>query len=117
MASDLVMPSRRRLLRGAIAGAGAGLLGGCDALSRSKGFRSLLEGAEPLSMHAQRLLTGNRLAAEFPESMVSPVFRPNGSIRPRTPEYLAMQADGFSSWRLRIRGLVRSPLEFGLDAL
>lgn len=117
MANDLLLPSRRRLLRGAIAGVGAGLLAGCDALSRNKRFVGALELAEPLSMHAQRLLSGSRLAAEFPESMVSPVFRPNGSIDPRTPEYLALKADGFSSYRLRIRGLVRSPLEFDLDAL
>ena len=117
MASKLLLPSRRRLLRGAIGVAGAGLLSGCDALSRSTRFVSMLELAEPLNMHAQRLLTGQRLAAEFPESKISPVFRPNGSINPRTPEYLAQKADGFSHWRLRIRGLVQSPLEFSLEAL
>lgn len=117
MAGDPWLPSRRRLLRGAIAGAGAGLLAGCDALSRSRRFVGLLESAEPLDMHVQRLLTGNRLAAEFPESAISPVFRPNGSIDPRTAEYLALKADGFAGYRLRVRGLVRRPLEFSLDAL
>jgi DMSO/TMAO reductase YedYZ molybdopterin-dependent catalytic subunit len=117
MAADLLLPSRRRLLRGAIAGVGAGLLAGCDALSRNKRFVGVLELAEPLNLHSQRLLSGNRLAAEFPESMLSPVFRPNGSIDPRTPEYLAAKAGGFAAYRLRIRGLVRTPLEFGLDAL
>jgi DMSO/TMAO reductase YedYZ molybdopterin-dependent catalytic subunit len=109
--------SRRRLLRGAMAGAGAGLLAGCDALSKREGFVDVLGLAEPLSQRVQRLLTGNRLAAEFPQSMISPVFRPNGSTNPKTPEYLALRADGFRGYRLQVRGLVERPLEFSLDAL
>ena len=110
-------PSRRRLLRGAMAGAGAGLLAGCDALSKSERFVDVLGLAEPLSQRLQRALTGNRLAAEFPSSMISPLFRPNGSIDPRTPEYLALKADAFRGYRLQLRGLVERPLEFSLDAL
>ena len=110
-------PSRRRLLRGAMAGAGVGLLAGCDALSKRKGFVDVLGLAEPLSQRVQRLLTGDRLAAEFPQSMISPVFRPNGSTNPKTPEYLAIKADGFRSYRLQVRGMVERPLEFSLDAL
>ena len=109
--------SRRRLLRGAMAGAGVGLLAGCDALSKREGFVDVLGLAEPLSQRVQRLLTGDRLAAEFPRSMISPVFRPNGSTNPKTPEYLAIKADGFRSYRLRVRGMVERPLEFSLDAL
>ena len=45
MAAEPMQPSRRRLLRGAMAAAGAGMLAGCDALSRSKGFVGLLERA------------------------------------------------------------------------
>lgn len=114
--TDLLV-SRRRLLHGLVAGAGAGLLSGCDALSRKPRTVSVLSAAEPLSMRVQRALTGNRLAAEFPESLVSPVFRPNGSTDPRTPEYLALKAGGFAGYRLRVDGLVRRPLEFSLDAL
>ena len=110
-------PSRRRLLRGAMAGAGVGLLAGCDALSKREGFVDVLGLAEPLSQRVQRLLTGDRLAAEFPHSMISPVFRPNGSTNPKTPEYLAIKADGFRSYRLQVRGMVERPLEFSLDAL
>ena len=109
--------SRRRLLRGAMAGAGVGLLAGCDALSKREGFVDVLGLAEPLSQRVQRLLTGDRLAAEFPQSMISPVFRPNGSTNPKTPEYLAIKADGFRSYRLQVRGMVERPLEFSLDAL
>ncbi len=109
--------SRRRLLRGAMAGAGVGLLAGCDALSKREGFVDVLSLAEPLSQRVQRLLTGDRLAAEFPRSMISPVFRPNGSTNPKTAEYLALRADGFRGYRLRVRGMVERPLEFSLDAL
>ncbi len=116
MSKDLFV-QRRRLLRGALAGAGAGLLGGCDALSHDERFVKLLTMAEPVSQGAQRLVTGKRLAQEYPESRISPVFRPNGSTNPQTPEYLAMKAAGFSDYKLAIRGLVARSLEFTLDAL
>lgn len=109
--------ARRRLLRAALAGTGAALLAGCDALSRKPGFRDTLALAEPVNRRLQRFLTGDRLALEYPESMVSPLFRPNGSIDPQTPEYLALKADRFAGYRLRMRGLVERPLDFSLDAL
>ncbi len=115
--TERVLLGRRSLLRGALAGAGVGLLGGCDALSRSSRFVDLLDSAEPVSQGVQRWLSGDRLVPEFPESMISPVFRPNGSIDPQTPEYLALKATGFSQYRLQVRGLVATPLEFSLDAL
>ena len=95
----------------------AALLTGCDALSRSQGFLDVLALAEPLNRRVQRAVTGDRLAREFPAHMISLVFRPNGSIDPRTPEYLALKADGFAGYRLRIRGLVERPLELAMDAL
>ena len=116
MSEDLFR-NRRRLLLGAVAGAGAGLLAGCDALSRHKGFVDVLGLAEPLSQGAQRLVTGKRLALEYPESRISPLFRPNGSINPQTSEYLALKANGFAGYKLRVRGLVQAPLEFTIDAL
>ena len=109
--------ARRRLLRGVIAGTGAVLLAGCDRLSNSARFVDVLGLAEPLSQRVQRALTGDRLAAEFPESMVSPLFRPNGSTDPKTPDYLALKADGFRAYRLKVVGLVERPLEYSLDAL
>lgn len=115
--TDEFDPSRRLLLRGALTGAGAGLLAGCDALSGSEKFVDALAIAEPLSERVQRMLTGNRLAPEYHPSMISPVFRPNGSINPQTPEYLAVTANAFRDYRLQIRGMVQKPLEFSLDAL
>ena len=114
--SDDFIASRRRLLRAAIAGGGS-LLAGCDALSKSARFVDVLSLAEPLSQRVQRALSGHRLATEYPESMISPLFRPNGSINPQTPEYLALKADGFRGYRLQVAGLVERPLEFSLDAL
>jgi DMSO/TMAO reductase YedYZ molybdopterin-dependent catalytic subunit len=116
MTERILLP-RRRLLRAAIAGAGVGLLGGCDALSRREGFVDVLSLVEPLSQRVQRLLSDERLAAEFPESMISPVFRPNGSTDPTTPEYLALKANGFRDYRLQLRGLVERPLDFSLETL
>ncbi|MDQ3038915.1 MAG: molybdopterin-binding protein [Pseudomonadota bacterium] len=110
-------PSRRLLLRGALAGAGVSLLSGCEALSGNEAFVDVLATAEPLTARVQRMLTGNRLAPEYQTSMISPVFRANGSINPQTSEYLALKANNFSDYRLRVRGLVRKPLEFSLDAL
>lgn len=115
--ADDIRAGRRRLLRAAIAGTGATLLAGCDALSNSQRFVDVLSLAEPLNQRLQRALTGKRLAVEFPESMISPVFRPNGSINPQTPEYLALKAGGFRDYRLQVAGLVERPLEFSLDAL
>ncbi|WP_159016057.1 molybdopterin-dependent oxidoreductase [Cognatiluteimonas profundi] len=115
--TDDIQPGRRRVLRAAIAGTGATLLAGCDALSNSSRFVDVLSLAEPFNQRLQRALTGKRLATEFPESMISPVFRPNGSINPQTPEYLALKAGGFRDYRLQIAGLVERPLEFSLDAL
>jgi len=118
--SDLLVP-RRRFLRMAVAGVGAGasagLLTGCDALSRRESFLDVLSAAEPLNRTAQRFLSGDRLVREYPASMISPSFRPNGSINPKTPEYLALKAGGFAGYQLRLRGLVERPMEFTLDAL
>ncbi len=115
--NDPIHLSRRRLLRAAVAGAGVGLLSGCEKLARNRDVVDVLKLAEPMNQSVQRFLTGDRLAQEFSASMISPVFRPNGTIRPRTPEYLAVQANGFADYRLRIRGLVHTPLEFSIEAL
>jgi DMSO/TMAO reductase YedYZ molybdopterin-dependent catalytic subunit len=115
--NDDLRLTRRRLLRAAIAAAGVGLLSGCERVARNRDVIDVLKAAEPLNQTVQRLLTGDRLAQEFSASLISPVFRPNGTIRPRTPEYIAVQANNFANYRLRIHGLVRNPLEFSMEAL
>ncbi len=102
--SDRLLLPRRRFLRIAATGigasAGAGLLAGCNALSNQQGFVDVLSTAEPINRRVQRFMSGDRLVREYPTSMISPSFRPNGSTNPKTPEYLALQADGFSGYRL-----------------
>lgn len=115
--SDRLLLPRRRFLRIAAAGAGAGLLAGCDALSNREGFVDLLSAAEPLNRTAQRFLAGDRLVREYPTRMISSSFRANGSINPQTSEYLALKDQGFAGYQLRLRGLVERPMEFNLDAL
>src|SRR5260370_38582387 len=78
------------LLRGSTALGGL-LLGGCDRLSEVPSFRRILESAESLSYHSQRLLVGRQaLAREFRQSDLSPVVRSNGTTTPEAPEYLEL---------------------------
>ena len=81
--SEFLLP-RRRFLSMAAAGAGAGLLGGCDALSKREDFLDVLSAAEPLNSTVQRFLSRDRLVREYPANMISPTFRPNGTINPKT---------------------------------
>ena len=109
--------SRRKLLGMGAAGAGGLLLGGCDQLNKSPGFRGALIGVEDLTMSSQRLLMGDALAREFTEADMSPVFKANGNLRVADPAYRAQLAQGFGQWALRVDGLVRQPLDLPLAAL
>ncbi|HVR89797.1 MAG TPA: molybdopterin-dependent oxidoreductase [Novosphingobium sp.] len=109
--------SRRRLLGAGAASVGGLLLGGCDKLNASPGFRSLLTGAEALHKGAQRLLVGTALAREFTEREMSPIFRANGSTTVADQTYNAHAMRGFGGWSLVVDGLVRQPLALPLAAL
>jgi DMSO/TMAO reductase YedYZ molybdopterin-dependent catalytic subunit len=105
------MITRRTLL----VGAGGLGLAGCDRLNESESFRSVLRSAEGLNMRAQRLISArDALAREFDAADISPVFRPNGTIMPNTPEYQQLAAGRFADWRLTVDGLVRRPLSLSL---
>jgi DMSO/TMAO reductase YedYZ molybdopterin-dependent catalytic subunit len=109
---------RRRFLARAAAAGGALFAAGCDRVADSKAFQSLLAAADRPTDAALHALTSEQaLAQEFTEADISPVFKANGSVNPQTPEYLAMLANGFADWTLRIGGLVRTPLALGLDEL
>jgi len=53
---------------------------------------------------------------EYSEADISPYFWHNGQY-PDSPDYLALQADGFVDYRLRINGLVENPVELTLKQL
>jgi DMSO/TMAO reductase YedYZ molybdopterin-dependent catalytic subunit len=109
---------RRKFLERMALASGALLLGGCDKLADSKAFKSLLATADrPTDAALHALTSEDALAQEFTEADISPVFKANGSTNPKTPEYLAMLANGFADWKLRIGGLVKSPLELDMAQL
>ena len=115
--SEVIRLSRRSALIGA-AGAGGLMLTGCDKLSQSPSFARVLQTAERLNLHAQRLLLPqDRLAPEFTKADISPVFKPNGSFTGTTDDYKRMLDDGFASFKLQVGGLVRHPLSLSLAEL
>lgn len=115
--SRFYLPRRKFLSLGA-ASLGSVLLGGCDRLSEAPEFERFLSSAEALTFRAQRLLNGARaLAREFSENDISPVFKVNGTTKPDSDDYTAMIENDFADWRLRVDGLVATPLELTLPEL
>ena len=109
------MISRRRFVA---TGASGLMLGGCDRLTRSPGFRGALRSAEKVTMGAQRLVSPrNALAREYSEADLSPIFRSNGTAHPGTSEYARHLAENFANWRLVVDGLVERPLSIALKTL
>ncbi|MEZ2131623.1 MULTISPECIES: molybdopterin-dependent oxidoreductase [unclassified Sinorhizobium] len=110
--------TRRRLLIGSAAGLGAIGLTGCDDLSENPNVRNVLDMAENLTMKSQRLLVPkDRLAREFSQADLSPVFRSNGTSQPDSEEYARLSETGFADWRLKIDGMVERPVELSLAEL
>jgi DMSO/TMAO reductase YedYZ molybdopterin-dependent catalytic subunit len=107
---------RGMLLRGSVAFGGL-LLAGCDRLSQAPSFRRVLDSAERLTYHAQRLAIGHSLAREFTEADLSPIFRSNGTSDPNNEIYNRLRANQFVDWRLTVGGLVSRPLELSLQDL
>jgi DMSO/TMAO reductase YedYZ molybdopterin-dependent catalytic subunit len=109
---------RRGWLQAALASAGALALGACDRITASPRGVAVLQSAEGLTRRAQRLFVDRKaLAHEFSPADISSDFRPNGSIDPTDPEYLALKAKGFSDYRLVVDGLVERPLSLSLADL
>ena len=114
--------NRRKLLR---VGALTGLtlpLAGCDVFDgltdRSNAMRQFMQGINGLTYRTQRLLLSpQQLAPEFELTDIRQGQKPNGSIDPDTPEYLALREKGFDSHELLVDGLVEAPQSFTLKAL
>jgi DMSO/TMAO reductase YedYZ molybdopterin-dependent catalytic subunit len=109
--------TRRKLLIGLGVGVAAAPLSGCD--TGSPAALNILEKAEALTKAAQRALLGPQtaMAAEFPPGAISPWFKPNGSIDPQDPAYVALRQDGFKDWKLEVGGLVERPMKLSLADL
>jgi DMSO/TMAO reductase YedYZ molybdopterin-dependent catalytic subunit len=111
--------TRRTALAG-IAGLGSGLLlSGCDRIMQIPGALSMLESAEFLSQHSQRVLMrqDRTLAREYQRSDISKNFKANGTTRPAGAEYAQLAMNGFADYRLKIDGLVARPLELSLEQI
>jgi DMSO/TMAO reductase YedYZ molybdopterin-dependent catalytic subunit len=109
---------RRGLLRGAVAAAGAAVLGGCDRLSQSEAFVETLKSAQHLSRAAQKIVAPRRaMAQEFGPGDVAQTFRANGTVSPVDADYVALRAAGFAGYRLAVGGLVERPAQFSLAEL
>ena len=110
--------SRRALLGGLAASAGALVLPGCDRLGDSASFRRALWAGESLSYRAHRLITDpNALAPEFSRAERSPRFRANGNTMPHADAYRQHVETGFANWRLAIDGRVNKPLSLSMSQL
>lgn len=69
-----------------------------------------------LTYAAQRLLTANSLAREFPRSLISkPPFA--NPVAPLGAEFTRLQAAGFTDWRLALDGMIARPVSFSLSDL
>jgi DMSO/TMAO reductase YedYZ molybdopterin-dependent catalytic subunit len=71
---------------------------------------------ETLTYAAQRLLTRNSMAREFPRSMISKTPFAN-ELAPFNDAFKSQQASGFRDWRLSIDGMVARPMSFSISDL
>lgn len=114
--------NRRRLLRLGAVSAVSLTLSGCDQFDQWLGMdqplRSFLEKGNELTYAAQRALVGrDALAKTYPASAIRQPARPNGSTDPQTADYLALKANDFVDYQLKITGLVEKPQSFSLAQL
>ena len=72
-----------------------------------------------LTKAVQRALLAPRtaLAPEYPPGAITPTFKPNGSIDPDDPAYVALRQGGFADWKLEVGGLVERPMKLTLADL
>ncbi len=103
--------TRRRWMIGGLAGASgvaAGKIAGAYGLMPPDG-RGPYGPGHALTYGAQRLLTGDAPAREFPREKISRQPFANGGPR-KDAKYLEHQAAGFAGWRVAIDGMVARPM-------
>jgi DMSO/TMAO reductase YedYZ molybdopterin-dependent catalytic subunit len=111
-------PHRRGFLTAAAGLFGVSALGGCDRFAASPTGQRALKAGEDANLFVQRLLlTPASLAKEFPDSQISPWFKPNGTIDPPDRAYKALSAKRFQDFKLRVDGLVERPQDLSLADL
>lgn len=114
--------TRRSLLRAGFSIAAASAISGCkvfdDLSATDNQLRRFMARANDLTMAMQRgVLDREALAQEFSLADIRQPQRPNGVVNPQDDEYLALQADDFARYRLKVGGLVRHPLALSLSEL
>src|SRR6188472_1372202 len=116
--NDVDRGARRRFLARTAAAMGALGVAGCDRLSQSEWFPSMLESAEKLNERLAKLVTGrSAMAKEYTPADVSPTFRSNGTAQPDNPEYAGLASNQFAGYALDVGGLVAAPRRFTLAEL
>lgn len=104
--------------RSFLIGAASLPLASCDRVTQSDWGRQILGSVDQLNRRLQRWLAGgDRLAREYSEADISPVFKPNGNTDPGTEAYHALAAQGFADYKLEVAGLVDHPGSFSLAEL
>jgi DMSO/TMAO reductase YedYZ molybdopterin-dependent catalytic subunit len=121
---ELIRPARirltrRKLLMGLGVGAAAAPLSACSFDTGSPEALNILEKAEAVTKAVQRALLGpeTAMAREFEPGAISAYFKPNGSIDPEDPDYVALRQGGFKDWKLEVGGLVERPMKLSLSDL
>ena len=90
---------RRGFLKGTIGAASLVALAGCDNLTQSSWFPSILHKTEKLTERVQRAVTpANALAKEYDDADISKVFPANGNTDPGTEDYAEQVAQKFAEW-------------------
>ncbi len=104
--------------RGFLAGASALFLGACSKVADTKIGGTLLNSADKWHQKIHRSLSDRMaLAREYTKAEISPTFRGNGSRTVGTEAYAASLANGFTDWRLEVRGMVDTPLSLSMENL
>jgi len=113
--------SRRKLITSGLAAAGVTGVAAAANLARRYGLVPPDSGGiygpgEALTYAAQRLLTTQSLAREFPRSLISKAPFAN-EVAPPNDAFKRLQAGGFADWRLSVDGMVARPAALSLSDL